>query len=330
MQPRWTPRFLLFLSLAFTIGPCFASLTMAADDSSSPQNAGNHRLKLAFVTCCVDQAFFGPVKKGMRDAAKMMDVDCNFIGTKEVDLPEQAKMVRQALADGYDGIAVNLIDANAFDEVVADAIAKGVPVVAFNVDDSASPNARLASVNQRLYEAGRSVGEHALTNVPEGAHVLMTKHDEGVSALEDRLRGIQDVLKKKNVTWTTVVTGNDAQAGVDAIAKALHDHPDIRIIFGSGQSDTEAAGRAIEAHFANQGYWAAGFDLSPKTLQLVQDGHIRFTIDQQPYVQGFYPVVELTLKLRYGIAPSDIDAGAGVVDQSNVKQIMRWTAEGYR
>ena len=234
------------------------------------------------------------------------------------------------MADGYDGIAVNLIDANAFDEVVADAIAKGVPVVAFNVDDSASPNARLASVNQRLYEAGRTVGEHALANVPEGAHVLMTKHDEGVSALEDRLRGIQDVLKKKNVTWTTVITGNDAQAGVDAIAKALHDHPDIRIIFGSGQSDTEAAGRAIEAHFANQGYWSAGFDLSPKTLQLVQDGHIRFTIDQQPYVQGFYPVVELTLKLRYGIMPSDIDAGAGVVDQGNVKQIMRWTAEGYR
>ena len=34
-------------------------------------------------------------------------------------------------------------------------------------------------------------------------------------------------------------------------------------------------------------------------LQLVRDNHIRFTIDQQPYVQGFYPVVALTLKLRY-------------------------------
>jgi simple sugar transport system substrate-binding protein len=289
-----------------------------------------HRLKLAFVTCCVDQAFFVPVKKGMHDAAKVMDVDCDFIGTKDVDLPAQAKMVSQAVADGYDGIAVNLIDPNAFDEVVAAAIAKGVPVVAFNVDDSATPNARLASVNQRLYEAGRKVGEQALPDLPDGAHVLLTKHDEGVSALEDRLRGIQDVLKKKNVSWTTVITGNDAQAGVDAIAKALRENPDIRVIFGSGQSDTEAAGRAIETHFANQGYWSAGFDLSPKTLQLIQDGHIRFSIDQQPYVQGFYPVVELTLNLRYGIAPSDIDAGAGIVDRTNVKQIINWTAQGYR
>jgi simple sugar transport system substrate-binding protein len=325
MHRRWIP-----LSLLLACALTCAHSAQAADDATPLRPTSVHRLKLAFVTCCVDQAFFVPVKKGMHDAAKVMDVDCDFIGTKDVDLPAQAKMVSQAVADGYDGIAVNLIDPNAFDEVVAAAIAKGVPVVAFNVDDSATPNARLASVNQRLYEAGRKVGEQALPDLPDGAHVLLTKHDEGVSALEDRLRGIQDVLKKKNVSWTTVITGNDAQAGVDAIAKALRENPDIRVIFGSGQSDTEAAGRAIETHFANQGYWSAGFDLSPKTLQLIQDGHIRFSIDQQPYVQGFYPVVELTLNLRYGIAPSDIDAGAGIVDRTNVKQIINWTAQGYR
>jgi simple sugar transport system substrate-binding protein len=325
MHGRWIP-----LSLLFMCASTFAAHGQAADDAASSKPAAPHRLKLVFVTCCVDQAFFVPVKKGMHDAAKMMDVDCDFIGTKDVDLPAQAKMVSQAVAEGYDGIAVNLIDATAFDEAVAAAIAKGVPVVAFNVDDSATPNARLASVNQRLYEAGRKVGEHALPDVPEGAHILLTKHDEGVSALEDRVRGIQDVLKKKNVTWTNAITGNDSQTGVDAITKALRENPDIRIILGSGQSDTEAAGRAIEAHFANQGYWSAGFDLSPKTLQLIQDGHIRFTIDQQPYVQGFYPVVELTLNLRYGIVPSDIDAGAGIVDRNNAEQIIDWTAQGYR
>src|ERR1044072_3300090 len=69
------------------------------------------RLKLVFVTCCVDEPFFGPVKKGMHDAAKMMDVDCDFIGTKGVNPVEQAKMVSQAIADGYNGIALNFIDA---------------------------------------------------------------------------------------------------------------------------------------------------------------------------------------------------------------------------
>jgi len=239
-------------------------------------------------------------------------------------------MVRQAMADGYNGIALNLIDAEAFDRVVADAISKGVPVVGFNIDDKSTPNARLASVNQRVHAAGRILAEHALSEIPSGAHILMTKHDNGVSALEDRLRGAQEVLKSKNITWTTIVTGNDAKSGAEAVSKALRENPGIRIILSSGQSDTEAAGRAIEAHFPKQGYWSAGFDLSPKTLELIQSGQIRFVIDQQPYVQGFYPVVALTLNLRYGIAPSDIDAGAGIVDRRNVKQVMQLVTEGYR
>jgi simple sugar transport system substrate-binding protein len=291
---------------------------------------GQHRLKLVFITCCVDQAFFAPVKKGMNDAAKMMDVDCDFIGTKDVDVPKQVEMVRQAIANGYDGIALNLIDKEAFDDVVADAIAKGVPVVGFNVDDDSTPNARLASVNQRPYAAGRVLATHALSEIPDEAHILITKHDNGVSALDDRVRGIQEVLKTKKITWSSVITGNDAKAGAEKVSKFLRDNPDVRIVIGSGQSDTEADGRAIEADFPKGGYWVAGFDLSPKTLDLIQQGYIHFTIDQQPYVQGFYPVIALTLNLRYGIAPSDIDAGAGIVDRRNVKQVTQLTTEGYR
>jgi simple sugar transport system substrate-binding protein len=315
------------LNLLLTI---LATLVCVSDSCIAHAAESHSRLKLVFITCCVDEPFFGPVKKGMHDAAKIMDVDCDFIGTKGVDPVEQAKMVRQAVADGYNGIAINLIDTEAFDGVVADAISKGVPAVGFNVDDNSTPNVRLASVNQRVHSAGQTLAKHALSEIPSGAHILMTKHDNGVSALEDRLRGAQEVLKSKNIKWTTIVTGNDAKKGAEIVAKALRENPDIRIILNSGQSDTEAAGRAIEAHFRNQVYWSAGFDLSPKTLELIQGGQIRFVIDQQPYVQGFYPVVALTLNLRYGIKPSDLDAGAGIVDHRNVKQVMQLTANGYR
>jgi len=287
-------------------------------------------LRLAFVTCAVNGKFFGPVKKGMNDAAEMMGVQCDFLGTEGVDLQAQAEMVRQAVADGYDGIAVNIIDLEAFDGVIQEAMDQGVPVVGFNVDDHASPNARLSSVNQRLYEAGESLATHLLDQIPDNAHVLLTMHDEGVSALEDRLRGEQAILKTKNVRWTVVVSGNDPVKGADVIAQALKAHPDIRIVLGTGQSDTEAAGRAIEAHFTDQGYWSAGFDLSPTTLRLIQDGHIRCTVDQQPYIQGFYPVVQLTLYLRYGIVPSDMDAGAAIIDRTNVDQVLALTRQLYR
>ena len=74
----------------------------------------------------------------------------------------------------------------------------------------------------------------------------------------------------------------------------------------------------------------AGFDLSPEILRLVKAGVIRFTIDQQPYSPGFYPVVQLTLYCRYGIRPCDIDAGAGIVAAGDVERVLRLSREHYR
>lgn len=287
-------------------------------------------LRFIFITCSVEGKFFEPVKKGMRDAAEAMKVSCDFVGTEGIDVKKQAELVRKAIADGYDGIALNLVDPNAFDDVVQEAIDAGVPVVAFNVDDHDSPNARIASVNQRLYAAGQSLGEYVSPHIPAGSHILMTMHDEGVSALEDRLRGVQDVLRRKGIRWTVVITGNDSVKGAAVIADAMRNHPDIRVVVATGQSDTEASGRAIKQSFSDGNYWAAGFDLSPKTLQLIREGHIRCTVDQQPYVQGFYPVVQLTLLKRFGVVPTDVDAGAAIIESSDVEQVERLTQEGYR
>ncbi len=287
-------------------------------------------LRLAFITCCKDAVFFDPVEKGMEDAAKKMGVECTWMGVEGVDMPAQAALVRQALKDGYDGIALNLVDPEAFDGVVQEAISQGVPVVGFNTDDHATPNARLSCVNQRLYAAGRSLAKFASPKIPQGAHVLLTMHDHGVSSLEDRLRGLQDELKTKNVQATVRVTGNDSVKGAEIIKQELEKDPQIHIVLSTGQADTEAAGRAIAQHFAGQGYWSAGFDLSPTTLKLIQEGVILGTVDQQPYIQGFYPVIQLTLYLRYGITPSNIDAGATIITQETVDQAIKLTEQKYR
>ncbi len=305
-------------------------LLATASLAPAAEKPAQRPLRLAFITCCKDAVFFKPVQKGMEDAAAKMGVDCVWMGTDGVDMKAQAALVRQAVAQGYDGIAVNLVHTEAFDQVVAEAMRQGVPVVGFNTDDHATPNARMSCVNQRLYPAGRSLARYVAPHVPQGAHVLMTMHDEGVSSLEDRLRGMQEVLAEKKVRWTVRVTGNDSARGADIVADELRKHPDIRIVLCTGQADTEAAGRAIKEHFADRGYWAAGFDLSPATLQLIKQGAIRCTVDQQPYIQGFYPVVQLAFYLRYGIMPSDMDAGAAIIDRSKADQALKMTQQGYR
>ena len=167
-------------------------------------------LRFAFITCCKDSPFYEPVKKGMHDAAKKMGVTCDWFGTEGVDIPAQVALVRRAVADGYNGIALSIIDPKAFDAVVEEAIKRGVPVVAFNVDDNATPNARLSGISQRFVEAGNALAARVAADVPKNAHVLAMLHDRGISALDERLRGIQEALKEKNVRWTVVVTGIDA------------------------------------------------------------------------------------------------------------------------
>ena len=83
-----------------------------------------------------------------------MNVRCDWLGTEGVDVAAQAALVRRAVADGYNGIALSIIDPKAFDAVVEEAVKRGVPVVAFNVDDNATPNARLSGVCQRFVAAG--------------------------------------------------------------------------------------------------------------------------------------------------------------------------------
>lgn len=108
-------KFFNFLSLLYgiiIISGCNPSGQIHDKESSG------EKLKFIFITCVVNEDFFIPVKKGMEDAAEMLDVECLFTGTDGVDIAAQAEMVRQAIKDKYDGIALNIIDPVGFDVVI--------------------------------------------------------------------------------------------------------------------------------------------------------------------------------------------------------------------
>ena len=62
----------------------------------------------------------------------------------------------------------------------------------------------------------------------------------------------------------------------------------------------------------------------------IQDGTIAGTVDQQPYLQGYMPIVQLALYCRHGIEPCDMDAGANLVTKKNVDAVIAHVAAGYR
>ena len=298
---------------------------------SSVENSGGGQdsLRFIFITPFADIPFFETVKKGMSDAAEQLGVSCEFTGPSGMDTASQVEMARQAIKDGYDGIVLNIFEAAKLAGVIAEAKDAGIPVVAFNVDDPSAPTGRLCSVCQNLFRAGQVLGKNASEFISDGSKIFIVMHDRGVSALEERLEGIIDGLKGKDVTWEILI-GGDNENTVRVVTEALKANPEIKVLLGTGQSDTEGVGFAIERNFKEQGYKVAGFDLSAETLRMVKEGTIRFAIDQQPYVQGYYPVVQLAQYLRYGIAPSDVDAGNNVIDQAKASRVIELCRKNYR
>jgi simple sugar transport system substrate-binding protein len=78
-------------------------------------------------------------------------------------------------------------------------------------------------------------------------------------------------------------------------------------------------------NLAQSGIHAGGYDLTPTTLDLLNQGHLDFTIDQQPYLQGFLPLVQLFLyKLSGGLQqPGDTNTGLLFVTRQNVAPYLK-------
>lgn len=179
------------------------------------------KLRFIFIAPCVGEAFFDPVKKGAADATKLMNAECVFDGTADVNINQQIDLIREATMNGYDGIAVSLVHSTAFNQVVEESLKAGIPIVAFNVDSGDPGNRRLSAVCQNLRYAGQVLGAKAADSIAQDSHVLITIHSDGISALEDRLQGMKDALSVKNITTQVIVTGITPHGAAEKIERAL-------------------------------------------------------------------------------------------------------------
>ena len=287
-------------------------------------------LKLIFITPCVGEEFFDTVKRGAHDAAELVGVDCTFRGTEDVDIEAQIQIVREAIESKHDGIAISIVDSAAFEDVIDSALGADIPVIAFNVNARGCADGKLTQVCQDVYAAGEKLAAELQNRIQAESRILITFHSAGISALEERYSGLMKVLAQKQIDSERLVTGMDPGKAADLVSNFLAKNSETKTVIGTGQADTEGAGLAIERDFSPDDYLVAGFDLSPEILRLIESGVVACTVDQQPYIQGFYPVIQLSQMCRYGLVPMNIDAGAALVTPKNVSVISQLCAAGYR
>src|SRR6185436_15466253 len=97
---------------------------------------------------------------------------------------------------------------------------------------------------------------------------------------------------------------------------------DTKGMFAVDAGSTQGTAQVIKKYkLRDQGVKGGGYDLLEPTIQLLEADQIDFTIDQQPYLQGFLPVLELFMykasETLTGIA--DVNTGLKFLDKETVK-----------
>jgi simple sugar transport system substrate-binding protein len=280
--------------------------------------------KFVFVNHVTTNPFFVPTQYGIHDACELLGCSYQWTGSQTSNVGHMVNAMNAAIAGKADAIAVPIVDPKAFNAPTEKALQAGIPVFAYNADAPAnSGNKRLAYIGQDLFQSGYQMGERIVKLVGSGEVALFIA-TPGQLNIQPRIDGAAAAIKKngKNIKYHEIATGPTVNEELSKIKAFYLGHRQIKGMFAVDAGSTQGVGEVMQQYgLAKKGVHAGGFDLLPKTLQLINSGDLDFTIDQQPYLQGFYTVMEMFMFMVSGglVGPAEINTGLKFITKSAVK-----------
>lgn len=299
-----------------------------SDDASGAETADGARLKITLITHGGEgDAFWELVQKGAQVAAAKDNVELTYAA--DDDPASQAELMRDAIRQKVDGIAVTLAKPTAMAGPVAEARAAGIPVIGLNsgIDEWKSAGL-LEYFGQDESVAGRAVGDK-LDDL-KAKHALCVIHERGNVALEARCAGVKKAFGGE--TENLYVDGTDMDAVTATVGARLTQNPDIDEVVMNGAQFALAAVKSVDQSRSKA--HVTTFDLNKDLVKAVQDGDVQFAVDQQPYLQGYLAVDSLWLyrtngnTLGGGEAP--VLTGPAFVTKANVASVANFADNGTR
>ena len=290
--------------------------------------------KFAFVNHVTTNPFFVPTQYGLADAAALLGLPKpSWTGSATSNVPQMVSATNAAISAKANGIAVAVISATAFTTPVANAMHDGIPVVSYNADgNTGNPGTnRLAYIGQDLFVSGQALGQKIAASMPNGGDAVGFIATPGTANIQPRIDGAKSAIKAsgKNINFTSVASGAQLpQENTTINSYVLAHKSSLKGIFAVDAGSTQTVGQIIAKYGLQHQVASGGFDLTPQTLSAINNGSLGFTIDQQPYLQGFLPVLALYLfNLSGGLVnPPETNTGLTFVTKSNVSQYLHTTS----
>jgi simple sugar transport system substrate-binding protein len=284
-----------------------------------------------FVNHVTTNLFFVPTQFGFADAAALLGLPKpKWTGSADSADSDMVNAINDAITAKADGIATTVINsaptATTFEVPVASAMNAGIPVVSYNADGPiingvVTPGTnRLCYVGQALYLSGQQMGEH-IKSLAKPGEIAIFIATPGTANIQPRYDGAASVLTAAGYTVKMIATGaTTADEAPAEKAFLLGNGKNITGAFAVDAGSTEELGPNLASLGLVGKIPAGGFDLTPGTLTAIKAGQLDFTINQDPYLQGFLPVLYLYLYNLTGglVLPPDTDTGLSFVTKSNV------------
>ena len=320
-----------------------AALALSLSVAVLPSSASAANMKFVYLTQTgIDNSFWQTIKKGMDDACAQFEVDCQLLFTEpNGDLQKHLQNLDTVIEQGVDGIVNVIVNDDLYDEATKRAIDKGIPVITANVDDTqgAAGNARLAFVGQDLFGAGYILTKGLLDKIPadQPVNALLGLSAPGQSWAEARIGGAKKYLDElkaaspdRKIAYEVIDSSTDISVTATRICQYVQGHPDTNVYVDAGFWGA-GAGECLRDLGVKPGQLhMAMFDLVPVVLDEMKKGYVDLTIDQQPYYQGYLPILQLYMIKKFGLSAFDVNTGKALIEPKDVDAVQKFVEMGVR
>ncbi|KAA3448782.1 sugar ABC transporter substrate-binding protein [Mesorhizobium sp. SARCC-RB16n] len=290
-----------------------------------------------FVGGAEGDAFGTIVYNGAKQAAADLGpkVDYIFSGW---DIEKMVQQMREAVAVKPNGIAMMGHPGDAAIMPLAEQAHKdGIKMMYQNVPVPTVVAAFGGGyVGAQQEQQGRALGAEAfkLAKLKAGDKAIMIGPFDNESR-GARERGTVAALKEAGIKVVQITSATewaaDPNLAIPVITAALLNNPDVKMVgypggqmLGNVPTYMQAAGRKPGDIFN------FGFDTSPQIVEGFKGGWVQLTADQQPFLQGYLPILSLCQQVVLGLAPMNVDTGAGFVTPENYKIVAELAKQALR
>ncbi len=305
----------------------------AIQETSEAQETSRADIRIVVVTHGqASDPFWSVVRKGVEQAAQDMGVRVEYQSPDTFDMAEMAQLIDDAVASQPDGLVVSIPDADALSPSIRAAIAADIPVISINSgSEVAEELGVLTHIGQTEYEAGFAGGRRMAAAGVRNA--LCVNQEIGNRALDLRCEGLADALAQVGGSSDAMAVDPTEPSEVrERVLMALAAMPDVDGILALGPTASLPILEALREEGFLDEIKLATFDLAPGVLEAISDGEMLFAIDQQQYLQGYLPIVMLTLYNINANTPASavMPTGPGFVTEENVNRVIDLSAAGTR